>query len=149
MSLLTGPSSAAAPTYGYNDDNAAPVRWTVPVYVAAPAGAPRTALEGNRRIIHQGLLGAAVGAVAAEASGGKAGTGALVGAGTHVIGGALADVLLFNQAAPAQPAYFSPQPAYPPYYHAAPADGGTPLRRHVIRKYDAGGKLISEEEVWK
>src|SRR3989338_7217392 len=49
--------------------------------------------DPNKKILKQGLLGAGVGAISAEASGGKAGTGALVGAGTNVIGGALLDTL--------------------------------------------------------
>ena len=42
--------------------------------------------DTNKKILKQGLLGAGVGAISAEASGGKAGTGALIGAGTNVIG---------------------------------------------------------------
>ncbi len=49
--------------------------------------------DPNRRILRQGLIGAATGAISAEVSGGKAGTGALVGAGTNVIGSALLELL--------------------------------------------------------
>lgn len=49
--------------------------------------------DTNRYILRQGLLGAGVGAISAGASGGKAGTGALIGAGTNVIGGALLSYL--------------------------------------------------------
>ena len=49
--------------------------------------------DPNKKILKSGLLGAGVGAISAEASGGKAGTGALVCAGTNVIGGALLDTL--------------------------------------------------------
>src|ERR1041384_8288217 len=67
--------------------------------------------DPNKKILKQGLLGAGVGAISAEASGGKAGTGALVGAGTNVIGGALLDTLTS-----------SPQPQRQPvqYVQAAP-----------------------------
>src|SRR3989338_10909420 len=49
--------------------------------------------DPNKKIIKQGLLGAGVGAISASASGGKAGQGALIGAGTSVVGGALLDTL--------------------------------------------------------
>ncbi|MEI8345549.1 MAG: hypothetical protein WCG06_05700, partial [Candidatus Omnitrophota bacterium] len=49
--------------------------------------------DPNKKIIKQGLLGAGVGAISAGASGGNAGTGALIGAGTNVVGGALLDTL--------------------------------------------------------
>ena len=67
--------------------------------------------DPNKKILKQGLLGAGVGAISAEASGGKAGTGALVGAGTNVIGGALLDTLT----APSQP-----KPQAVQYVQAAP-----------------------------
>ena len=46
-----------------------------------------------QRLLKQGLLGAATGAVASEVSGGKAGKGALVGAGVNIIGGMLFDAM--------------------------------------------------------
>jgi uncharacterized membrane protein YeaQ/YmgE (transglycosylase-associated protein family) len=46
----------------------------------------------GQKIIRNGLLGAVTGAVAAKASGGKAGKGALVGAGAGIVGGLLADM---------------------------------------------------------
>ena len=49
--------------------------------------------EQTRDILKQGLLGAGVGAISAGASGGKAGQGALIGAGTSVIGSALLDAI--------------------------------------------------------
>jgi hypothetical protein len=72
-----------------------------PVYVSQapayssyrPARRGRSQQDSNRQILRQGLLGAGVGAISAEASGGKAGQGALIGAGTNVIGGALLELL--------------------------------------------------------
>jgi len=58
--------------------------------------------EGSRSILKQGLLGAATGAVAASASGGKAGKGALIGAGVNVVGGALLDTVTSSPSQPAQ-----------------------------------------------
>ncbi|MFA5255452.1 MAG: hypothetical protein WC419_02005, partial [Candidatus Omnitrophota bacterium] len=49
--------------------------------------------EGTKNVLKQGLLGAGTGAIASGASGGNAGTGALIGAGTGVIGGALLDAI--------------------------------------------------------
>ena len=66
--------------------------------------------DPNKKILKQGLLGAGVGAISAEASGGKAGTGALVGAGTNVIGGALLDTLT-TPSAP-KPQYVQAAPQY-------------------------------------
>jgi hypothetical protein len=86
-----------------------------------PSPAPQQTAGG--KILKQGVLGAATGAVAAGASGGKAGKGALIGAGTNVIGGALLDTITGpgQQPAPAQqqPVY-APQPQYPPQAPQAP-----------------------------
>lgn len=49
--------------------------------------------DATRNILKQGLLGAGTGAIASGASGGNAGTGALIGAGTNVIGSALLDAM--------------------------------------------------------
>ncbi len=46
-----------------------------------------------QRLLKQGLLGAATGAVSSEVSGGKAGKGALVGAGVNIVGGMLFDAM--------------------------------------------------------
>lgn len=55
--------------------------------------APVMAAQDSRGVLKEGLLGAATGAVAAGASGGKAGKGALIGAGVNVVGGALLDTM--------------------------------------------------------
>jgi len=67
--------------------------------------------EASNKILKQGVLGAATGAVAAGASGGKAGKGALIGAGTNVIGGAVLDTV-FSSGQPSAPA--QQQPVYAP-----------------------------------
>lgn len=138
--------SAPAPQGGYYQQQPAPQYY-------APAPAPE---DPNKKIIKQGLLGAGVGAISAGASGGKAGQGALIGAGTNIIGGALLDTLT----APSKP-----QQAQPPqgYYQQAPqgyyqytpqqqtqtqSSGQTaPSPKRVIRKYDESGRLIYEEEI--
>ena len=61
--------------------------------------------EQNKKVLKQGLMGAGVGAIAAGTSGGSAGKGALIGAGTNVIGSALIDTLT----TPSQP---QPQVTY-------------------------------------
>src|SRR5437762_875206 len=73
-----------------------------PVYVQPP---PSPQDEYNRKIIKQGVLGAATGAIAAGSSGGKAGQGALIGAGTNVLGGALLDYLTNPQSQSQQTQY--------------------------------------------
>lgn len=90
--------------------------------------------EATKKIIKQGIVGAATGAIAAEASGGKAGTGALIGAGTNIIGGALLDVLTAPQ---------PQQTQYAPYVDQWNQQNPGPSR--VVRKYDSNGNVISEE----
>lgn len=134
--------------------------------------------ESTQDILRQGLLGAGVGAISAGASHGKAGTGALIGAGTTVIGGALLDMLT-NQnqsysnsqtyytsyaSAPVQTVYQQPaQIAYPPaetvytesqpvyYVESAPVEHFHRARRHrqIVRTYDAFGNLVSQRIVWE
>lgn len=66
--------------------------------------------EQNKKIIKQGLVGAGVGAVASGASGGSAGKGALIGAGTNVIGSALLDTFTASQNPQPQPqVQYAPQ----------------------------------------
>lgn len=49
--------------------------------------------EGSKKVLKEGLMGAATGAIASSASGGEAGKGALIGAGVNVVGGALLDTI--------------------------------------------------------
>jgi hypothetical protein len=49
--------------------------------------------SGTKDLLRQGLLGAGAGAAGSAAGGGNAGTGALVGAGVNILGGALLDSL--------------------------------------------------------
>jgi len=76
-------------------------------------------------ILKAGLLGAGTGAAASAVGGGNAGTGALVGAGVNVVGGALLDMLT-EADAPQQPVYQQQpdyrQPVYrQPVYQQQPA----------------------------
>jgi len=108
--------------------------------------------DPNKKILKSGLLGAATGAIAAGASDGDAGTGALVGAGTSVVGGALLDALT----TPSQPQY--QQPYYPPQQQYYPPQGyqqqpvsyqqQEPTKK-IIRKYDSEGNIIEEQEVYQ
>lgn len=112
--------------------------------------------SGTQKVLKQGLLGAGTGAIASGASGGNAGTGALIGAGTGVIGGALLDAMT---APPAQPRRIYRRPAPRPQTtqrvvpaqnvqvleEAAGPEGG---RKKIIKKYDDTGKLVSEEETY-
>jgi len=58
--------------------------------------------ESSNKILKEGLLGAATGAIASSASGGKAGQGALIGAGVNVVGGALLDTVTSPSTPPPQ-----------------------------------------------
>ncbi len=99
--------------------------------------------DPNKKILKAGLLGAGTGAIAASASGGSAGKGALIGAGTNVIGGALLDSLMGGSQPQPQPVYY--QQAAPQY--SSSSSSSTP-KKHIIRKYDSQGNVVSEEEVW-
>ena len=71
--------------------------------------------DPNKKILKQGLLGAGVGAISSSASGGNAGQGALIGAGTNVIGGALLDTITSSPAPRQQPQpvqYVQSAPSY-------------------------------------
>lgn len=92
--------------------------------------------EYNKKIIKQGLLGAATGAIAAETSGGKAGIGTLIGAGTNIIGGALFDVLTTPQPQPQQVQYAS---------YVTQWNQQNPNTNRIVRKFDSNGNVISEE----
>jgi len=75
--------------------------------------------DATRKVLKQGIVGAATGAVVAKESDGKAGKGALIGAGTTVVGGALMDVLMPEQkTAPAAAQYPQQQPVYAPQQQA-------------------------------
>src|SRR3989338_5555402 len=80
--------------------------------------------EDTRNILKQGLLGAGVGAISSGSSGGKAGQGALIGAGTAVIGSALLDAITGPPASqrrsgpPPDDYYYADEPEE--YYEAPP-----------------------------
>jgi len=134
-------------TQGYRVDQQ-PVYVQQPVYYQQPVQQE----DPNKKILKQGLLGAGVGAISASASGGKAGQGALVGAGTNVIGGALLDTLMGSgQSQPApQPVYYAqPQPVQPVYANQNMASSANQPKKKIIRKYDSDGNVVSEEEVWE
>ena len=108
--------------------------------------------SGTSKVIKQGLLGAGTGALASGMSGGNAGKGALIGAGTNVIGGALLDMMT----QPSQPKrVYRKAPArqqpQAPVRIQQPGDGtvgtGTSQKK-IIRKYDDNGKVVSEEEIY-
>ena len=118
--------------------------------------------DASNKILKEGLLGAGVGAISASASGGKAGKGALIGAGANVIGGALLDTLTTpSQPQPPQVVYV--QQAPPQQYQQVPpqsleqnqgyANQGssttTQPKKKIIRKYDSDGHIVSEEEIWE
>lgn len=133
-----------------------------PIYVQQAPVYQTPQEDPNKKILKQGLLGAGTGALASSMSGGNAGKGALIGAGTNVIGGALLDTLT----TPSQPA---PQPQRV-YYQQAPQQqyqqypqqqqsyanqgnqgnvSNTQLKKKIIRKYDSDGHVVSEEEIWE
>ncbi len=116
--------------------------------------------DPSKKIIKQGLLGAGVGAISASASGGNAGKGALIGAGTNVIGGALFDTLLSPSQPQQQPVYVQQQPVYqqPVYQQQQPTyqqsysqqtSTSSQPKKKIIRKYDKDGNVVSEEEIWE
>ena len=143
-------SSYPVQTQGTQYRQADPVYVQQPVYYSQPP-----AEDPNKKIIKNGLLGAGVGAISASASGGKAGKGALIGAGTNVIGGALLDSLMGSgQPQQQQPVYYQQAPVYqqqqqPSYTNNSQSYTSSQPKKKIIRKYDSDGKVISEEEVWE
>lgn len=133
--------------------------------------------SSSSKLLKQGLLGAGTGAIAAGASGGKAGQGALIGAGTGIIGGALLDAMttpqqpkrVYRRAPRQQPQQYQPQ-QYPPQassqaqyqpqqyqqtqyqqeQNVKVSEETSPEggKKKVIKKYDDKGKLVSEEEIY-
>ncbi len=130
--------------------------------------------SGTSKVLKQGLVGAGTGALASGMSGGDAGKGALIGAGTAVIGNALLDAIttppqqrrrVYRKAPPPQQyppqgyqQYQAAQP-YQPQYQQAPNgvqpqniqvsdEVGSEGKKKIIKKYDASGKLVSEEEIY-
>ena len=97
--------------------------------------------EQGKKILRNGLVGAAAGGLASGGSGGKAGKGALIGAGVGILGGLLTDMMSGESQQPAQPL---PQAYTDPYY---PEDQAAPPRTRIIRQYDNEGNLISEQKV--
>lgn len=119
--------------------------------------------SGTSKVLKQGLVGAGVGAISAGASGGDAGKGALIGAGTNVIGNALLDAItqppqqrrrVYRKIPQQQQQY--PQQQYRSQSQYQPQNvqvqeetvGSGEGRKKVIKKYDANGKLVSEEEIY-
>lgn len=139
---LAGCASAPTRSRTVYQYDGTPAYNSQPVYVQPPPqpvytqSQPSSQDEYNKKIIKQGLLGAATGALAAETSGGKAGTGALVGAGTNIIGGALLDYLTTQQPQ-------SQQTQYAPYVNQW--NQQNPSTNRVVRKFDSNGNVISEE----
>jgi hypothetical protein len=130
--------------------------------------------SGTSKVLKQGLVGAGTGALASGMSGGNAGKGALIGAGTSVIGNALLDAItqppqqrrrVYRRAPQPQQyppqAYqqqqYQPQPqAYQQQYQPQPQNiqvseeptGSGEGKKKIVKKYDANGKLVSEEETY-
>jgi len=72
--------------------------------------------DTTRNVLKQGLLGAGTGAIAAGASGGDAGKGALIGAGTGAIGGILLDAITQPSSSSSRRRSAAPPPEDDYYY---------------------------------
>ncbi|MDD3904988.1 MAG: glycine zipper family protein [Candidatus Omnitrophica bacterium] len=109
--------------------------------------------SGTQKALKQGLLGAGTGAIASGASGGNAGQGALIGAGTGIIGGILLDSLtqpsqpkkVYKRRPQAVTQQIQTQQNVKVEEEQAGSEGG---KKKIIKKYDPTGKLVSEEEVY-
>jgi hypothetical protein len=155
LDMITTPSAPARrrgppPPQQYYDDQSYPDDQGEYYYEEPPQE------SGTQKVLKNGLLGAGTGAIASGMSGGNAGKGALIGAGTNVIGGALLDAIT----TPSQPRRVYRRPAPQPMPQArqqvytTPATteddttGAPGTRKKVIRKYDDNGKVVSEEEIY-
>ena len=114
--------------------------------------------SGTQKVLKQGLVGAGTGALASGMSGGNAGQGALIGAGTSIIGSALLDTITQPAPQPRRVYRRTPLPQQQPQPYVqqqqqnvqvseeqAGAEGG---KKKIIKHYDATGKLVSEEETY-
>ena len=158
LDAMTAPSSSSSRSYRraapqtpddyYVDENGDEYYYEEP---------PVRQESGTSKILKQGLLGAGTGALAAGVSGGDAGKGALIGAGTNVIGGALLDAItqpsqsqqprrVYRRAAP-RPAAATVQPRTSTST-SEEVVGSEGTRKKIIRKYDENGKVVSEEEIY-
>ena len=85
-------------------------------------------------------------------SGGDAGKGALIGAGTNVIGNALLDTLTQPPQQRRGRVYRKVQPPPAPQQQNMRVQtenvSTDTERKKVIKKYDENGKLVSEEEIY-
>ena len=108
------------------------------------------------KVIKQGLLGAGVGAISAGASGGNAGKGALIGAGTGSLGGVLLDMLspppqpkrVYRRTPPVMQQPQQTVRVQQPGDDEPDAAGTGTSHKKVVRKYDDNGKVVSEEETY-
>lgn len=113
------------------------------MYYEEPAPQP----SASQQILKSGLLGAGTGAIAAGASGGDAGKGALIGAGTGIIGNALLDTLTQQPQQRRGRVYRRVAP--PPSQNIkVQEEATTEGKKKIVKKYDDTGKLISEEEIY-
>ena len=108
--------------------------------------------DSTRNVLKQGLLGAGTGAIASGVSGGNAGTGALVGAGTNIIGNALLDTITQPAEQRKGRVYKKVRkPAVQTQSQTSTSEetvGTEGTRKKIIRKYDENGKVVSEEEIY-
>ena len=168
LDALTGPSQTPrrAPQPQYYDDGS--YYYEEPAYYEPPPQQSQTT-----KILKQGLVGAGTGALAAGMSKGNAGQGALIGAGTSIIGNALLDTLtqpaqqrsgrVYHRMPPPQyrqqPQQYQQQsqqqyqqrpPQQQQYQQTTSMEGGDlgTGQKRVIKKYDENGKLVSEEEIY-
>jgi len=97
--------------------------------------------DGTKNVLKQGLLGAGTGAIASGASGGNAGTGALIGAGTGVIGGALLDAI--TEPSPSS-SRRSPPPQQAQYYDDQDDYGDEPVYYEEPPQQSAGANVLKQ-----
>ncbi len=109
------------------------------------ANAAHSDEEGTRNVLKQGLLGAGTGAIASGVSGGNAGTGALVGAGTGVIGGALLDAVTAPPASSGRSSRRSSPPQQVQYYDDEENyDDGQEYYEEEPAQESTGSKVIKQ-----
>lgn len=113
--------------------------------------------SASTKVLKQGLVGAGTGALASGMSGGDAGKGALIGAGTNVIGNALLDAITqppqqrsgrVYRRIPAQQQPVARQQTVQNVQVQDEVAGSDGSKKKVIKKYDDTGKLVSEEEIY-
>ena len=131
LDAITGAGQRQPTRYEQQEEEYYPPEEELDEYYSVPQE------DQTSKVLKQGLVGAGTGAIASGMSGGRAGEGAIIGAGTNVIGNALLDTITQPSTQRQGRVYRRERPVQ----HSQQAQP----RTKIIRKYDENGNLVYEE----